>query len=100
VIVSNASPLHYLVLTGHTSVLPVLYGEVAIPAAVRDELLQPETPQPVREWMKQPPEWLEVHADPVPPVSGMLRDVGEAQAIALALALPAEALPVEATAQR
>lgn len=86
-IVSNASPLHYLILTGNASLLPTLYERVIIPAAVRAELLRAETPLLVREWISYPPEWLDIHADPSPPVAEGFRDVGEGQAIALAMAL-------------
>jgi uncharacterized protein len=105
VIVSNASPIHYLILTGDISILPALYEHLAIPDAVRDEMLHEETPSPVREWMTQPPQWLEIYAAPLPGVSGMLRDVGEAQAIALALELGAPGILLDdrkarATARR
>jgi len=34
IIVSDASPLHYLVLIGHVGVLPGLFGEIIIPSVV------------------------------------------------------------------
>jgi predicted nucleic acid-binding protein len=34
VVISDASPLHYLILIGHAEVLPTLYAEVLIPEAV------------------------------------------------------------------
>jgi len=37
VVISDASPLHYLVLIGHVELLPGLYSEVLIPEAVADE---------------------------------------------------------------
>src|SRR5438105_1302019 len=51
VVISDASPLHYLILIGHAEVLPSLYTEVLIPEAVAKELQQPATPESVRDWI-------------------------------------------------
>ncbi|HYR42511.1 MAG TPA: hypothetical protein VER98_05785 [Terriglobia bacterium] len=37
VVISDASPLHYLILIGHAEVLSTLYAEVLIPEAVANE---------------------------------------------------------------
>lgn len=34
IIVSDTTPLHYLILIGHTELLPNLFGEIIIPEAV------------------------------------------------------------------
>lgn len=58
--VSNTSPLNYLVLIGQAQILERLYGRVLIPSVVRDELLASETPAQVREWITSPPPWSEI----------------------------------------
>jgi predicted nucleic acid-binding protein len=58
VIVSDTTPLNYLVLIDAVEVLPRLYQRVLIPPAVRDELARPQTPEPVRLWLASPPSWL------------------------------------------
>lgn len=89
-IVSNSSPLHYLVLISAAWVLPELYGSIVIPNSVQAELSRPEAPELVRGWLRNPPPWLQLHHDPLPTVPGVIRDVGEAQAIATAMATGAK----------
>jgi len=54
-IVSNTSPLCYLVLISHAPVLPKLYGEVATTETVLAELLHADAPPAVRAWAAAPP---------------------------------------------
>jgi len=91
-VISDTSPLRYLVLIDHADVLPAIYTEVLIPEAVADELRQPATPQPVRRWIAHAPAWLQVvpfraSSVSVPP-AGL--DRGEQDAILLALHLKAD----------
>jgi predicted nucleic acid-binding protein len=92
VVISDASPLRYLVLIGQADLLPGLYTEVLIPEAVADELNQPATPDPVRRWIAYPPSWLQVVPLPGLPASVSLPDLdpGEREAILLALHLNAD----------
>ena len=62
IVVSDTSPLNYLVLIGHVDVLPALFERVVTPPAVIAEMLHPGAPTPVREWASTPPQWLEVVA--------------------------------------
>ena len=39
-VVSDTSPLHYLVQLGHQQVLPQLFGQILIPPFVRTEMQQ------------------------------------------------------------
>lgn len=93
IIVSNTTPLHYLVLIDATEVLPALYSRVVIPEAVRAELLHPNAPDLVREWAARLPEWVEVCAvklvDPTLDLGAGDRDRGEREAISLAMELKA-----------
>lgn len=59
--VADTGPLHYLVLTEYIQTLAVLFREVAIPDAVRDELSHTGAPVAVRDWIASPPAWLSVH---------------------------------------
>ena len=59
-IVSDTTPLNYLVLIEAIDVLPRLYERVLIPPAVRAELSASQAPEPVREWISSNLSWLEV----------------------------------------
>jgi predicted nucleic acid-binding protein len=48
VIVSNTTPINYLVLIDHIAVLPHLYVRVIIPQAVLEELQDEGTPVKVK----------------------------------------------------
>src|SRR5262249_36370900 len=85
-VVSNTSPLNYLVLIGEVLILPRLFGTVIIPAAVRTELTQEGAPQTVREFIGSSPEWLDVPA-PASPPAGELVGGGGGEAVALAAEL-------------
>jgi predicted nucleic acid-binding protein len=62
IVISDTSPLHYLVMIGHIEVLPKLYGQVICPPEVVAECLHPHTPAPVRVWASLLPTWLQVEA--------------------------------------
>ncbi|MDQ3013028.1 MAG: DUF3368 domain-containing protein [Acidobacteriota bacterium] len=84
-IVSNTTPLNYLILIECVEVLPALYGEVLIPEAVLLELQHGGTQQVVREWMASSPVWLKLQqVTQIIPASLQRLRIGEAQAIALA----------------
>jgi predicted nucleic acid-binding protein len=85
IVVADTAPLNYLILIGNVDVLQFLYGEVVIPPAVQDEMLDPLAPEPVRFWITNPPRWLEVRTPGRSPVSLHPRlDEGEREAITLA----------------
>ena len=92
VVISDTSPLHYLVLIGHADLLPALYAEVFIPAAVAEELDQRATPEAVRYWIKHRPSWLQVVPPSAKVASVWLADLdrGEHEANLLALYMEAE----------
>jgi predicted nucleic acid-binding protein len=60
IIVSDTSPLNYLVLIGYVDVLAKLFGRIIIPRAVFREMQHPKTPPEVKTWMNAAPAWLEV----------------------------------------
>jgi predicted nucleic acid-binding protein len=64
IVVSNTSPLCYLVLIGRAEILHRLYGSVHVTKKVLEELSHSEAPPAVRDWATTPPEWLRIHSDP------------------------------------
>jgi predicted nucleic acid-binding protein len=95
VIVSDSSPIRYIVLIGEARIIGMLYGRILIPEAVYSELQQQQTPESVRAWLRNSVECVEV----VPAkqlqtealVSSALHS-GERAAIGLALYLNADLL--------
>ena len=100
-IISNTTPINYLVLIDHIAVLHQLYTRVIIPQAVFGELQEEGTPAKVKAWVATHPEWLEVRTVSVPlDASLAFLDVGERAAIHLATELEAEALIIDEPAGR
>lgn len=100
-VVSNTSPLNYLVLIGAVDLLPQLFGTLSIPSAVRDELSDPDTPDPVRTWIAQPPDWL--HAEHIEAGSDTALNAlhrGEREAILLAEKFEADLIILDEQAAR
>ncbi len=60
IVVTDASPLHYLVLIGEQHLLEQLYGNVVCPQTVLDECSHPHAPEKLRLWAVEPPAWLHV----------------------------------------
>ena len=60
VVVSDNSPIRYLVLIGEVGLLEKLYGRILIPSAVHTELQAEHTPEAVDAWMRTAPPWVEV----------------------------------------
>lgn len=87
--VSDTSPINYLILIQQIRILPLLFTRLAIPWAVRKELLDIDAPDAVRVWMADPPAWLEIHDTYEFPTEPSL-DEGESAAIALAQSLRAQ----------
>ena len=82
-VVSDTSPLHYLIECDAIEILPALFRQVFIPPTVYRELQQPRTPPRVRAWAASLPPWIRVQAPTV--LDGSLKvDAGEREAICLA----------------
>jgi predicted nucleic acid-binding protein len=82
-VVSDTSPINYLIRVGEIDLLPKLFGEVLIPPAVLQELQHAGAPLPVREWAFGIPAWAKVLA-PATVDRALDLGVGEMEAIALA----------------
>lgn len=100
-IVSNTSPLCYLVLIGCADIPPKLYGEVLTTQTVMSELRHPDAPDAVRLWATAPPGWLKVQADP-PETDQSLASLhpGERTALLLAHQVRADVLLLDDAAAR
>lgn len=94
VVVSDTSPLHYLIQCEAVGILPVLFAEVLIPPAVFQELQHPNTPPAVRVWAQAMPSWLHLRA-PVEIDPTLDVDEGERQAICLAREAHASAILID-----
>jgi predicted nucleic acid-binding protein len=96
IVVADASPLRYLILIEYAHVLPAMYGQVVVPPAVVTELTRDRTPDIVKKWLEDKPDWLHVQA-PTQTSARIRQDLGEGerQAIELALEMGADALLVD-----
>jgi predicted nucleic acid-binding protein len=94
IVVSDTSPLNYLVLIEQAHVLPLLFGRVIAPPAVIGELQHPGAPAVVRTWAAAPPPWLEIRA-PIRIDPTLALGAGERQAISLAQELHADAVLID-----
>jgi len=96
VVVSNTSPLNYLILIGEVSLLPKLFGSVLVPEAVVRELKDPRAPSAVRLWAEQPPAWIEIRPVVVPSDPRLAElQAGEREALAVTLELGADLLLID-----
>lgn len=93
IIVSDTTPLHYLILIDHADLLSDIFGEVIIPEAVIQELSHERTPLKVKEWIKNLPHWIKIKPakqDLAETISGLGK--GETEAISIAIAEMADAI--------
>jgi len=100
VVVSDTTPLHYLILIGQETVLEKLYGQVIVPPAVLQELSHSAAPIEVIAWAKAPPAWLQIQTPTHVPTQFDLLDFGERQALALAQEIRAELVLLDDKAAR
>lgn len=96
IVVSDTSPILYLLLIEQLDFLPRLYQRILIPDAVQAEMQDPGAPLILQNWIAEPPSWLEIHPAPnnAPPTLQRL-DPGEQAAILLAQFLNANLLIVD-----
>ncbi len=93
IVVTDASPLHYLVLVGEQHLLEQHYGNVVCPHAVLDECAHLHAPEKLRLWAAKPPAWRHVVRDSPSQLSGLDQlDPGEKAAIETARTLGASIL--------
>lgn len=90
VVVSDTTPLHYLILIGREAILERLYGRVFIPPGVLAELGHPSAPAAISAWAVKPPAWVCVAAPQTIDAEFEGLDFGERQALALAKEVKAD----------
>ena len=94
VVVSDTTPLIYLVLIDAAELLPRRFSAVLIPPAVARELSHPGTPQQVRDFIANPPAWLQFVTPKV--VNNTLGlDAGETEAISVAMELKVQSILID-----
>lgn len=86
-VVADTWPLNYLVLIDAIEVLPNLFEQILMPAAVRDELDHADTPPPVRAFIAESRSgWRFAPTLPVCDVDSIAPSLGEGERAAIALA--------------
>jgi predicted nucleic acid-binding protein len=90
-VITNNTPLRYLVFLGYETILRDLFTHLLVPQAVVNELQRPKTPARVRTWMASPPPWLEIRQPVRTPDPVLLQfGAGERDTLLLAEELQAD----------
>ena len=84
--IADTTPIHYLIILERTEILPKIFGEIIIPAAVAEEMMHPKAPLEVRNWIASPPEWVSIRS-PKHTYLPRLRGLGKGEIAAIALAI-------------
>ncbi|EDX73413.1 hypothetical protein MC7420_1209 [Coleofasciculus chthonoplastes PCC 7420] len=101
IVVSDTSPICYLLLINQIEILPVLYNVVTIPQTVADELSASESPPVVKRWITHPPNWLQIQLLKTSQGIELEKlDPGEREAILLAEELKANLVILDDKAAR
>jgi predicted nucleic acid-binding protein len=98
--VSDTGPLLYLSLINCIELLPQLFDRVLIPPAVAHEVSHPSTPAVAARLIESRPDWLHICSVESDPASYPGLGPGEREAIALAVASPADVLLTDDAAAR
>ncbi|TVQ49076.1 MAG: DUF3368 domain-containing protein [Gloeocapsa sp. DLM2.Bin57] len=96
IVVSDTSPICYLLLIDEIELLPQLYDEVLIPKIIQQELSHIKSPRVVQKWIETPPDWLIIqNVAPCLDRDLEVLDSGERAAIILAEQLDANLVLVD-----
>jgi predicted nucleic acid-binding protein len=91
IIISDTTPLRYLIEVGCVHILETLFGKVIVPQAVSGELQHEKTPRKIKDWMTNHPDWLELRQADISVFTPQKKiGAGEREAFALALELKAD----------
>lgn len=96
IVVSDTSPICYLLLIDEIELLPQLYDEVLVPKIIQQELSHIKSPRVVQKWIETPRNWLIIQS--VAPCLDRdleVLDLGERAAIILAEQLDANLVLVD-----
>src|SRR5687767_213093 len=97
-VVADTGPLNYLVQIEAIDVLPKLFEQIIVPAAVYDELAHADAPAQVCAFIALKPAWLEVRPNPDrsdDDAADSTLDEGERAAIALATSIGADLILID-----
>lgn len=94
IVVSDTSPINYLILIEEIDLLPQLFGQIIVPQAVLDELQKTGTPEQVKNRIDLRPVWLKAHNATAIEQTIML-GAGEREAISLAKELNADLVLID-----
>ncbi len=101
IVVADTSVLCYLVLIEQVELLPHLFGQIAIPQAVYEELRAEEAPAQLQEWMTRLPTWLKIYSViSIGDITLERLHSGEREAILLAEELEADLIILDEKAAR
>lgn len=95
IVVSDTSPINYLLLINQIDLLPRLFDQIIIPEAVEAEMRDPDVPPILQQWIADPPSWLTIQAVSAIDETLSSLDPGEQAAITLAQMLPADLLLID-----
>ncbi len=95
IVVSDTSPINYLLLIDQIDLFPHLFGQIIIPDVVRGEMLDADAPAILQQWIANPPSWLIIEAVQTIDETLNILDPGEQAAITLAQTLPADLLIID-----
>ena len=96
-VVSNTTPLRYLIAIEYEHLLGKLFEKVFVPLAVHEELTHARTPEPVRRRVLLLPNWYEIRTvqEPQTATFPVVLHRGEREAILLAEALHTDAILID-----
>jgi predicted nucleic acid-binding protein len=101
IVISDTSPILYLLLINQLDLLPRLYSTLIIPDVVQAEMQATGAPVVLQEWIAKPPQWLEIRTVSPGNYAPLQRlQAGEQAAIFLAQSLQANLLIVDDLAAR
>ena len=89
-VVSDTSPLNYLILINCEGLLSVLFRKIALPAAVLRELQSEGAPKEIHDCITHKPDWIGVHHVDMPETYLPELGLGERQVIYLARSVGAD----------
>jgi len=95
-VITNNTPLRYLVFLGYETILRDLFTHLFVPPAVVNELQHAKTPARVRLWMASPPPWLEIRHPILSPDAVLVHlGAGERETLLLAQELHADLVLID-----
>ena len=94
IVVSDTSPINYLLAIGQIEILPKLFGNIVIPASVMAELKSDDAPKVNLRWLEKLPTGFEVRSAKQLD-SALNLDASEREAICLAEELHAAAVLID-----